>query len=226
MVLQHHIDHDRHAVSMAISCLEKILEQSEINEKVDTFSAAELTDFFIRFVEDYYCAAHLLPEDPPAQQKRLEALHAMDLTLEKIKQGHARAADYVKISRSYLSWIKQWMETPAHFQSNAPSHDHLLITERERLSEYGRARYLESMLSLTQRLRVGSSAYFLDTPPAERPPMIDMCAADIDQLMSHVRIGRLAMASTNGVPYIIPLPFYWNKSVLYLRLEMNGRKGE
>jgi nitroimidazol reductase NimA-like FMN-containing flavoprotein (pyridoxamine 5'-phosphate oxidase superfamily) len=55
--------------------------------------------------------------------------------------------------------------------------------------------------------------------------MTEMSAQEIDDLMSEGRIGRLAMASSDGYPYLIPMPFCWVEGTIYLRLSPTGRKG-
>jgi nitroimidazol reductase NimA-like FMN-containing flavoprotein (pyridoxamine 5'-phosphate oxidase superfamily) len=56
--------------------------------------------------------------------------------------------------------------------------------------------------------------------------MTPMSAAEIDELLANARIGRLAMASGDGQPYVIPLPFCWLGNAIYLRLPLSGRKAE
>src|SRR5262245_19262089 len=92
MVIEHQIVHDRRAISLAISCFEKVLEQADCDGALDIFSAAELADFFIRFVEDYYFSAHLLTEDTATRLKRIHSLRQTDDILERIKQGQSRTA--------------------------------------------------------------------------------------------------------------------------------------
>lgn len=56
--------------------------------------------------------------------------------------------------------------------------------------------------------------------------MIAMTRNEIEMMLADARLGRLAMASGNGRPYIIPMPFCWVNNALYLRLAMTGRKGQ
>ena len=56
--------------------------------------------------------------------------------------------------------------------------------------------------------------------------MHEMTPREIEDLLAHERIGRLCMASADGRPYAIPLPFCWNDGQLYLRIALTGRKGE
>jgi nitroimidazol reductase NimA-like FMN-containing flavoprotein (pyridoxamine 5'-phosphate oxidase superfamily) len=56
--------------------------------------------------------------------------------------------------------------------------------------------------------------------------MTEMTPAQIDEFLANARIGRLCMATPEGEPYAIPLPFCWHRGSLYLRLPMKGRKGE
>ena len=56
--------------------------------------------------------------------------------------------------------------------------------------------------------------------------MIDMTKSEIESLLAHTRIGRLAMVGRDLQPYIIPMPFCWLNDYLYLRLPMEGRKGK
>jgi nitroimidazol reductase NimA-like FMN-containing flavoprotein (pyridoxamine 5'-phosphate oxidase superfamily) len=56
--------------------------------------------------------------------------------------------------------------------------------------------------------------------------MIEMTADEIEQLLASSLIGRLAMADTDGTPYVIPMPFCWVAGELYLRLPKKGRKWE
>jgi nitroimidazol reductase NimA-like FMN-containing flavoprotein (pyridoxamine 5'-phosphate oxidase superfamily) len=55
--------------------------------------------------------------------------------------------------------------------------------------------------------------------------MFEMNPEDIEQRLENTRIGRLCMASADGVPYAIPMPFCWHAGALYLRIPMAGRKG-
>ena len=56
--------------------------------------------------------------------------------------------------------------------------------------------------------------------------MTEMTPAQIDEFLANARIGRLCMATPDGEPYVIPLPFCWHHRSLYVRLPMKGRKGE
>lgn len=56
--------------------------------------------------------------------------------------------------------------------------------------------------------------------------MIEMTHDEIDELMSNARIGRIAMAGSDGQPYIVPMPFCWHNGTVYLRLPLTGRKGQ
>ncbi|MCZ7646153.1 MAG: pyridoxamine 5'-phosphate oxidase family protein [Planctomycetota bacterium] len=55
--------------------------------------------------------------------------------------------------------------------------------------------------------------------------MEEMTRAEIEALLQHEPLGRLAMAAGDGTPYVIPMPFCWLDEALYLRLPMKGRKG-
>ena len=55
--------------------------------------------------------------------------------------------------------------------------------------------------------------------------MIEMSPEQMEACLSESRIGRLCMATPEGEPYAIPLPFCWTEGALYLRLPMTGRKG-
>jgi nitroimidazol reductase NimA-like FMN-containing flavoprotein (pyridoxamine 5'-phosphate oxidase superfamily) len=55
--------------------------------------------------------------------------------------------------------------------------------------------------------------------------MQDMTPDEIRDFLNDSRIGRLSMASRDGRPYTIPLPFCWHGDALYVRLPMTGRKG-
>lgn len=52
-----------------------------------------------------------------------------------------------------------------------------------------------------------------------------MTPSQIDEQLAGVRIGRLCMATPDGEPYAIPMPFCWDRGALYLRIPMTGRKG-
>ena len=54
--------------------------------------------------------------------------------------------------------------------------------------------------------------------------MTEMTAQEVNALLANAPIGRLAMADPTGRPYVIPMPFCWLDSKLYLRLPMKGRK--
>ena len=56
--------------------------------------------------------------------------------------------------------------------------------------------------------------------------MLAMNPAQIETQLAAVRIGRLCMATPDGQPYAIPMPFCWNKGALYLRVPLKGRKGQ
>jgi uncharacterized protein len=55
--------------------------------------------------------------------------------------------------------------------------------------------------------------------------MEEMNRHEIEQMLEDERIGRLCMASPQGVPYVIPLPFCFVNGALYLRVSSTGRKG-
>ncbi len=55
--------------------------------------------------------------------------------------------------------------------------------------------------------------------------MIAMTLERIAALLDNALIGRLAMASTDARPYVIPLPFCWLDNCVYLRVPLRGRKG-
>lgn len=56
--------------------------------------------------------------------------------------------------------------------------------------------------------------------------MHEMTNDEIDRLLDDERIGRLCMASADGRPYSIPMPFCWLDGNLYLRVALTGRKGD
>lgn len=56
--------------------------------------------------------------------------------------------------------------------------------------------------------------------------MVEMNLDEIRELLDQEHIGRLGMASADGHPYIIPLPFCWLDGALYLRIPLTGRKGQ
>jgi nitroimidazol reductase NimA-like FMN-containing flavoprotein (pyridoxamine 5'-phosphate oxidase superfamily) len=56
--------------------------------------------------------------------------------------------------------------------------------------------------------------------------MLEMTGDQIDERLANTRVGRLCMATTDGEPYGIPMPFCWHRGALYLRVSMKGRKGD
>jgi nitroimidazol reductase NimA-like FMN-containing flavoprotein (pyridoxamine 5'-phosphate oxidase superfamily) len=56
--------------------------------------------------------------------------------------------------------------------------------------------------------------------------MIQMSPIEIEAFLDQSLIGRLSLASPDGRPYTIPLPFCWLDGALYLRIPLTGRKGE
>ena len=56
--------------------------------------------------------------------------------------------------------------------------------------------------------------------------MIPMTDRQIDELLDHALIGRLAMASADAEPYVIPMPFCRLDNFIYLRVPLRGRKGD
>jgi nitroimidazol reductase NimA-like FMN-containing flavoprotein (pyridoxamine 5'-phosphate oxidase superfamily) len=56
-------------------------------------------------------------------------------------------------------------------------------------------------------------------------PMDEMSRPEIDDLLDNALVGRLGMATRDGAPYVIPMPFCWHNDALYLRLPLSGRKG-
>ncbi|HEY3323408.1 MAG TPA: pyridoxamine 5'-phosphate oxidase family protein [Planctomycetota bacterium] len=54
--------------------------------------------------------------------------------------------------------------------------------------------------------------------------MIEMSAAEINGLLNAAHVGRIAMATPGGEPYVIPMPFCWHDGAIYLRLPDRGRK--
>lgn len=56
--------------------------------------------------------------------------------------------------------------------------------------------------------------------------MLEMSADQMDERLATTRIGRLCMATADGEPYVIPMPFCWHEGALYMRIAMKGRKGE
>jgi nitroimidazol reductase NimA-like FMN-containing flavoprotein (pyridoxamine 5'-phosphate oxidase superfamily) len=56
--------------------------------------------------------------------------------------------------------------------------------------------------------------------------MLEMTGLEIDEMLEESLIGRLSMASCDGRPYSVPLPFCWLDGALYLRLPLTGRKGQ
>jgi nitroimidazol reductase NimA-like FMN-containing flavoprotein (pyridoxamine 5'-phosphate oxidase superfamily) len=55
--------------------------------------------------------------------------------------------------------------------------------------------------------------------------MIEMKLDQIEAQLAAGRIGRLCMATLDGEPYAIPMPYCWLEGALYLRLPSKGRKG-
>lgn len=53
-----------------------------------------------------------------------------------------------------------------------------------------------------------------------------MTPSQIEAQLATARIGRLCMATADGEPYAIPMPFCWHEGAMYLRLAMKGRKGQ
>lgn len=53
-----------------------------------------------------------------------------------------------------------------------------------------------------------------------------MSPDQMDERLANARVGRLCMATADGEPYAIPMPFCWHQGALYLRIAMKGRKGE
>lgn len=56
--------------------------------------------------------------------------------------------------------------------------------------------------------------------------MTTMEMLEVESMLADGRIGRLCMASADGQPYSVPLPFCWLDGALYLRLALTGRKGQ
>ena len=56
--------------------------------------------------------------------------------------------------------------------------------------------------------------------------MREMTLSQIEAQLAAARIGRLCMATPEGEPYAIPMPFCWWQGALYLRVPWKGRKGE
>lgn len=52
-----------------------------------------------------------------------------------------------------------------------------------------------------------------------------MPASEIESFLQNQLLGRLAMAGSDGRPYVIPMPFCFLNGSVYLRLPMTGRKG-
>src|SRR5690349_9575527 len=46
--------------------------------------------------------------------------------------------------------------------------------------------------------------------PFRRRRMTEMTPAQIDAFLANARIGRVCMATPDGEPYVIPLPFCWH----------------
>ena len=55
--------------------------------------------------------------------------------------------------------------------------------------------------------------------------MREMTVSQIEAQLTAARIGRLCMATPDGEPYAIPMPFCWHHGALYLRVSLKGRKG-
>ncbi|MGN6370271.1 MAG: pyridoxamine 5'-phosphate oxidase family protein [Phycisphaerae bacterium] len=55
--------------------------------------------------------------------------------------------------------------------------------------------------------------------------MLEMTPGEIEQHLAESRIGRLCMATPDGEPYVVPMPFCWLEHALYLRVALKGRKG-
>ncbi len=55
--------------------------------------------------------------------------------------------------------------------------------------------------------------------------MLEMTSPQMDDVLADARIGRLCMATPDGQPYVIPMPFCWQDHALYLRIAFKGRKG-
>ena len=56
--------------------------------------------------------------------------------------------------------------------------------------------------------------------------MHEMTLDEIERFLTEQRIGRLCLASADGRPYCIPLPYCWAHGSLYLRVALSGRKGQ
>jgi len=52
-----------------------------------------------------------------------------------------------------------------------------------------------------------------------------MSLTEIQRFLQNQLLGRLAMATPDGVPYVIPMPFCYLNDCIYLRLPITGRKG-
>lgn len=55
--------------------------------------------------------------------------------------------------------------------------------------------------------------------------MLEMTHVQREEFLTSARIGRLCMATSDGEPYAIPMPFCWHQGALYLRIPFKGRKG-
>ena len=60
----------------------------------------------------------------------------------------------------------------------------------------------------------------------QRFRMLEMTPSQIEGHLVGTHIGRLCMATADGEPYAIPMPFCWHQGAMYLRIPMTGRKGE
>ncbi len=52
-----------------------------------------------------------------------------------------------------------------------------------------------------------------------------MSRLEIQTFLQNQLLGRLAMATSDGRPYVIPMPFCYINDSIYIRLPMTGRKG-
>jgi len=55
--------------------------------------------------------------------------------------------------------------------------------------------------------------------------MLEMTTVQMNEFLASARIGRLCMATPDGQPYAIPMPFCWHQGAVYLRIPFKGRKG-
>ncbi len=55
--------------------------------------------------------------------------------------------------------------------------------------------------------------------------MVDMSRLEIQTFLQNQLLGHLGMATPDGRPYVIPMPFCYLNDCIYIRLPKTGRKG-